>query len=126
MYRTANYAAFYVHGPFSASNLRAYATKDFCYYNQLKMWKAEDSSFPFIDAHGKTYRFRDDSTWETLKSRLHERFNASKNIILFLSEDTKESKALSEEIPYGINTDELPVIVVYPDFSEKSDIACSS
>lgn len=31
--RTANYSAFYVKTPFDASNLGAYATPDFVYYN---------------------------------------------------------------------------------------------
>lgn len=81
--RTANYAAFYVKEPFNASNLGAHATPDFVYYNQLKAWKSQDSSFPFIDAHDKTYNVRDDSSWETLKQRLHQRLNMSKNIIFF-------------------------------------------
>lgn len=122
MNRTANYTAFYVSEPFSTSNLSANATPDFLYYNQLKAWKGSDSSFPFVDAHAKTYNVRDGSEWETLKKRLHERLNASKNIILFLSSNTKNSKALREEIDYGINTKGLPVIVIYPDFKEKSDI----
>lgn len=57
---------------------------------------------------------------------MHERLDASKNIILFLSSNTKNSQALREEIDYGINTKELPVIVIYPDFKEKSDIWCST
>ena len=83
-YRTANYAAFYVKEPFSTTNLSAYATPDFLYYNQLRAWKSADSSFPFIDAHEKTYSVRDSSQWETLKQRLHDRLNVSKNIILFI------------------------------------------
>ena len=47
--RTANYAAFYVKEPFEESNLGAYATPDFVYYNQLRAWKGVDSTFPFID-----------------------------------------------------------------------------
>ena len=124
--RTANYTAFYVSEPFSESNLEAHATPDFLYYNQLRAWKGADSSFPFIDAHAKTYNVRDDSSWETLKKRLHDRLNVSKNIILFLSDNTKNSQALREEIDYGINTKGLPVIVIYPDFKEKSDICCST
>ncbi|WP_303961191.1 TIR domain-containing protein [Succinatimonas hippei] len=123
--RTANYAAFYVAEPFNASNLGAYATPDFIYYNQLLLWKGRDSSFPFVDAHAKTYNVRDDSEWETLKKRLHERLNVSKNIVLFLSSNTKNSRALREEIDYGINIKGLPIIVIYPDFNEKTDI-CSS
>ena len=102
--RTANYSAFYVKTPFNESNLGANATPDFVYYNQLRAWKGADSS------------------WDTLKKRLHERLDASKNIVLFLSSNTKNSQALREEIDYGINTKGLPVIVIYPDFKEKSDI----
>lgn len=120
--RTANYTAFYVAEPFNASNLGANATPDFLYYNQLRAWKAADSTFPFVDAHAKTYNVRDSSEWETLKKRLHDRLNVSKNIVLFLSSNTQNSRALREEIDYGINTKGLPVIVIYPDFKEKSDI----
>ena len=125
MSRTANYSAFYVKEPFATSNLGAYATKDFVYYNELCAWKAKDSSFPFNDAHAKTYNVRDNSSWDTLKARLHQRLDVSKNIILFLSGNTKNSRALREEIDYGINVKGLPVIVVYPDYSEKTDIASS-
>ena len=124
--RTANYSAFYVKTPFNESNLGANATPDFVYYNQLRAWKSADNTFPFIDAHAKTYNVRDDSSWDILKKRLHERLDVSKNIILFLSDNTKNSQALREEVDYGINTKGLPVIVIYPDFKEKTDIACSS
>ncbi len=123
--RTANYAAFYVAEPFSTSNLGAYASPDFRYYNQLRAWKGADNAFPFVDAHAKTYNVRDGSEWETLKRRLHERLNVSKNIVLFLSSNTKNSRALREELDYGINVKGLPVIVIYPDYNEKTDIATS-
>lgn len=121
--RTGNYSAFYVKEPFKESNLGANIARDFVSYNLLKAWKATDSSFPFVDSHNKNYNVRDGSDWEaTLKPRLRDRLNKSKNIVLFLSEHTKNSQALREEIDYGINTNGLPVIVVYPDYSEKSDI----
>lgn len=117
-YRNASYCAFYVSEPFSTSGLGAFATRDFCHYMALKMWKAQDNSFPFTNAHDKTYDVRDGSSWElTLKPRLHERLRHSKNIILFLSSHTKASRALSEEMEYGISTLGLPVIVVYTDFN---------
>lgn len=117
-YRNANYSAFYVAEPFSSSELSAFATPDFCYYMMLKSWKAQDGSFPFINAHDKTYNVRDGSNWElTLKPRLRERLRDSKNIILFLSSNTKASRALSEELEYGMSQLGLPVIVVYPDFA---------
>ena len=127
-YRNGNYSAFYVDSPFDENNLGAHATKDFVYYNLLRAWKGADSSFPFIDSHDKNYNVRDGSDWEkTLKPRIHDRINKSKNQILFLSSITKNSRALREESDYGINTDGLPVIAVYPEYSEKSDIInCSS
>ena len=127
-YRNGNYTAFYVAEPFSERNLGAHSTKDFVYYNLLRAWKGDDSSFPFIDSHNKNYNVRDGSDWEkTLKPRIRDRISNSKNLILFLSSITKNSKALREEVDYGINTKGLPVIVVYPEYSEKSDIInCSS
>ena len=127
-YRNGNYSAFYVSEPFSESSLGAHATKDFVYYSMLRAWKGGDSTFPFIDSHNKNYNVRDGSNWElTLKPRIRERIRGSKNIILFLSSLTKSSRAIREEIDYGINNQELPVIVVYPEYSEKSDIInCNS
>lgn len=126
--RTGNYSAFYVSEPFNESALGAYATKDFVTYSQLRMWKGKDSSFPFVDSHEKNYNVRDGSDWErTLKPRLRDRLSKSKNIILVLSSVTKNSQALREEIDYGINIKGLPVIVIYPEYSEKSEIInCSS
>ena len=122
-YRNANYCAFYVAEPFSESNLGARATPDFVYYNTLRAWKGTDSAYPFIDAHEKTYQVRDGSDWEnTLKPRLHERLKLSKNIILFLSSHTKSSRALKEEIEYGVGYLKLPVIVVYPEYSSTEEI----
>ena len=41
---------------------------------------------------GKTYSVRDGSEWETLKRRLHDRLDVSKNIVLFLRKNKKNSK----------------------------------
>ncbi|MGZ2371810.1 TIR domain-containing protein [Ancylomarina sp. YFZ004] len=121
--KTGNYCALYVKTPFKETNIGANAAKDFVYYNTLRMWKGKDNLFPFVDSHMKNYNVRDDSDWDsTLKPRLRDRLNKSKNIILFLSSDTTNSRALKEEIDFGINTNGLPVIVIYPEYSEKSDI----
>jgi hypothetical protein len=121
--RNGNYCAFYVAEPFSETALNAHATKDFCYYNLLRAWKGLDGTFPFIDAHAKTYSVRDNSDWEvTLKPRLRERLRASKNVILFLSDTTVNSRALREEVDYGINDQTLPVIVVYPGYDSKASL----
>ena len=123
MSKIYNYCAFYVSEPFSESALGAHASKDFCYYNILKAWKGSDSSFPFNNAHDTTYNVRDNSDWEsTLKPRLRERLRNSNNIILFLSDNTVNSSALIEEIDYGINSLELPIIVIYPDLKTKEDL----
>jgi hypothetical protein len=112
-YRNGNYSAFYVAEPFSENNLGAHSTKDFNSYNLLRAWKADDDSFPFIDSHNKNYNVRDGSDWEkTLKPRIQERLSNSKNIIFFLSSITKNSRALREEINFGIGNKGLPVIVV--------------
>jgi len=122
-YRNGNYAAFYVAEPFNTSALGAHATKDFCYYNLLRTWKGADSSFPFNDSHDKTYNVRDNSDWETtLKQRLRERLRNSKNIVLFLSSATANSRPLREEIDYGINDQGLPVIVIYPEYDTKASL----
>ncbi|WP_061841459.1 TIR domain-containing protein [Tetragenococcus halophilus] len=123
VYKNGNYSAFYVSEPFHESSLGANATKDFVTYNMLRAWKGRDTTFPFNDSHNKNYNVRDGSNWElTLKPRLHERLGNSKNIIFILSSITKNSKALREEISYGIDTLGLPIIVIYPDYEEKRDI----
>jgi hypothetical protein len=123
MSRISNYCAFYVSEPFNESSLGAYATEDFCYYSILKAWKGSDNTFPFKNAHDTTYNVRDNSNWElTLKPRLRERLRNSKNIILFLSQKTSNSRALREEIEYGINTLNLPIIVIYPDLKTKEEL----
>lgn len=127
MSKNCNYSAFYVSEPFSESSLGANATRDFCHYNMLKAWKGGDSSFPFNNAHDTNYNVRDNSDWElTLKPRLRQRLRNSKNILLFLSDYTKSSRALREEIDYGINVLNLPVIVIYPDLKSREDMLNAS
>ena len=124
MSKIYNYSAFYVSEPFSESSLGAHASKDFCYYNMLRAWKGSDSSFPFNNAHDTTYSVRDNSDWETtLKPRLRERLRNSKNLILFLSDYTSNSRALREEVDYAMNSLNLPVIVIYPDLKSKEEVA---
>ena len=48
-------------------------------------------------------------------------FVLSKNIILFLSSKTINSRAVNEEIEYGINSG-LPIIIIYPDYNEKAQL----
>ncbi|MBY5751790.1 TIR domain-containing protein [Rhizobium leguminosarum] len=121
--RNATYCAFYVAEPFDPGALGAHGTKDFCYYNLLRSWKGNDSTFPFVDAHALTYSVRDNSDWEkTLKPRLRERIRSSKNVILFLSSGTQNSRAIREEVDYAINDQGLPIIVVYPEYDTKESL----
>lgn len=46
--------------------------------------------------------------------------------MLILSNNTVESKAVKEELEYGIHDQGLPVIVIYPDYNEKINIADSN
>lgn len=43
-----------------------------------------------------------------------------------MSSVTKSSKALRKEIDYGINTLGLPIIVIYPEFKDKSSLLTST
>ena len=54
--------------------------------------------------------------------RLRARLKLSKNIILFLSSSTISSRALREELDYGINQQKLPVIVIYPEYKTKESL----
>lgn len=122
-YRNGNYCAFYVKEPFDQTNLGANACHDFDVYRMLQAWKEYYDDFLFCDSHNKTYNVRDDSDWETtLKPRLRERLRNSKNIIFILSSNTINSRALREELHYGINILKLPVIVIYRDFNDNDDI----
>lgn len=123
MARNGNYSAFYVAEPFDPGPLQAHAAKDFCYYNLLRTWKGGDAAFPFFDSHALTYNVRDGSDWETtLKPRLRARLRASKNMVLFLSSTTINSRALREEVDYAINDQGLPVIVIYPEYTAKESL----
>lgn len=127
MSKIYNYSAFYVSEPFNESSLGAHATEDFCYYNMLRAWKGGDPTFPFNNAHDTTYNVRDNSDWEsTLKPRLRKRLSNSKNLILFLSNKTVNSRALREEIDYAINTLKLPVIAIYPDLKTLKELRNST
>ena len=122
-YRNGNYCAFYVKEPFNQTNLGANACHDFDVYRMLQAWAEKYEEFSFCDSHDKTYNVRDDSDWETtLKPRLRERLRNSKNIVFILSSNTINSRALREELDYGINTLKLPVIVIYRDYDNNDDI----
>lgn len=115
-----NYSIFHVEEPFNELSAGALAQKDYYYYNQLRTWKFKDELFPFNDIHHKKYDVRDGSDWDSvLKPRIKERLDKADNIILFLSENTFQSRGVKEELEYGIGYLKLPVIVLYADIHDK-------
>lgn len=90
---------------------------DIKYFNLLKAWaNSKDIEFTFSDSHQKTYQVSDDSKLSTLRSRLSERINNSKNIFIILSDETKlNNRNLNWEIKRAFEC-ELPFIIVYPDY----------
>ena len=87
-YRNGTYIAFDGQGTTSPDE------SDIKYFNLLKAWKKSGQDFKFSDSHKKTYQVRDSSYRETLKRRLRERLNESKNFVLILSEDTRADREM--------------------------------
>ena len=123
-----NYCSFYIQTedpeePFFENQLGATSTKDYAYYNQLKLWKRMDRSFNYADAHCMTYPFRTGISWEKkLKPLIHERIDNSKNVLLLLSSITQETQQMNEEMDYCINVCGKPVIVVYVECQEQEEV----
>lgn len=117
--RPQNYCSFYVREPFVEYKINATSTPDYCYYNQLKVWRRCDRSFNYYDAHCLTYNLRDGRPFEEVKQIIHERIDRSKSIILILTSNTEESDIMNEELDYGINEKRLPVVVVYPELRQE-------
>jgi len=112
-YRNGTYIAFHAKG----TNIPT--ESDIKYYNLIKAWSAKkDDDFTFTNSHEKTSALRTTSSKETLKNRLSERLrNHSKNMILILTEDTKnDTDWVPFEIEYAVETCEIPIIVAYPDY----------
>lgn len=65
------------------------------YYRTIEMWKGNDDiKFSYTNSHDKTYAVRDDSLCSTLKARIQERLRGSKNILVILSPDTRETGSM--------------------------------
>ena len=75
--RTGSYVAFDGLGEVDPSK------SDFKYYATLQAWNAnKDIDFRLTNSHEKTYAVRDDSSRETLESRICERLSMSKNMLI--------------------------------------------
>ncbi len=111
-YRNGTYVAFHAEGTTDPT------ASDIKYYNLMKAWEGSKSiEFSFTDSHDKTAAVRDSSKRATLKSRLKERLNNSKHLVLILTSNTKnDTDWVPFEIQYAIDNCNLPVIAVYPEY----------
>lgn len=110
-YRNGTYVAF------DGQNTTDPTNSDIRYYNLFKAW-AENRriEFTFVNSHDKTYQVRDSSSRETLENRICERLLNSKNMLVILSSDTRETGSmLSFEIRKAVDDYSIPLIIAYPD-----------
>lgn len=91
------------------------AESDFKYYATIQAWNAgKNIVFKFVNSHDKTSAVRDTSLRSSLESRIRERLAASKNCLVFLSDDTRKSGSmLSYEIERAVDKYDIPLICVY-------------
>jgi hypothetical protein len=108
-YRTGTYVAFHAGGSSDPTE------SDMKYYGTLRMWDVRpDHEFEFVNSHEKTAAVRDSSKKETLRRRLIERLNRSKNMILIIGEDTKDDTDwIPFEIRYAVDECEIPIIATH-------------
>ena len=111
-YRSGTYVAFHAGGTTDPT------ASDIKYYNTLKMWSASKNiEFRLINSHEKTSAVRDTSTRETLRRALVTRLNNSKNMLLILTNSTKnDNDWVPFEIAHAVDSCDMPIIAAYPDF----------
>ena len=88
---------------------------DFKYFSAMQAWSAgKHIEFKFVNSHDKTNAIHDTSKRATLEARIRERLAASKNVVLMISRDTRQSDStLSYEIEKAVDTYKLPLIIAY-------------
>lgn len=88
---------------------------DFRYYATIQGWSASKSSvFRLTNSHEKASAVRDTSKLATLQASIRQRLQASKNMLIVLSDDTRKSgSVLSWEIERAVENYELPLIIAY-------------
>ncbi len=86
------------------------ADNDIRYYRIMTAWKANDNiDFNFHDAHDIN-NLRDGSSEETIKRKLRERMNGTKQVIVLVGDSTKDLyKYVRWEIEIAISMD-IPII----------------
>jgi hypothetical protein len=111
-YRNGTYVAFHADGTSQPTE------SDMKYYNLLRAWHVrEDNDFEFVNSHEKTAAVRDSSRKETLRRRLMERLNNSKNMILIIGPTTwQDTDWVPFEIEYAVDDCKIPIIAAYPGY----------
>lgn len=112
-YRNGTYIAFDGQGELNHSK------SDIKYFNLLKGWNSSER-INFIDSHEKNGNVRDSSLDETKKASLRERLNNSKQILIIISEDTRQTGSLLDyEIEYAKKIG-LPFIICYAGVTKRN------
>ncbi len=110
--RTGTYIAFDALGETDPTK------SDFRFYGTIQAWdKSKHIDFQFVNSHDKTYAVKDTSQLETLKQRIRDRLSASKQMVVIVTTDTRNTGSmLSYEIEQAIDKYKLPLICIYPGF----------
>lgn len=109
-YRNGTYIAFHAGGTTNPT------ASDIKYYNALQAWNANKKfDFQFVNSHDKTSAVRDSSSRETLRRAIVTRLNNSKNMVLILTETTKnDTDWVPFEIEQAIDKCKITIIAAYP------------
>ena len=112
-YRNGTYVAFHAEGTSDPTET------DMKYYRLLTAWHENDGiDFDVINSHEKTSAVRDTSKRRTLRARLKERLNHSKNMVLIIGKTTHlDNDWVPFEIRYAVDSCEIPIIAAYPGYN---------
>jgi hypothetical protein len=111
-YRNGTYIAFHAQGSTDPTD------SDIKYYRLLLAWhENEDIELRLVNSHEKTAAVRDTSLKETLRNRLKERLRNSRNMVLILTDTTRnDTDWVPFEIRHAIDECEIPIIAAYPGY----------
>lgn len=112
-YRNGTYVAFHAGGTPDP------IASDIKYYRLLKAWHENDGiEFRLIDSHEKTAAVRDSSLRETLRTRLKERLNNSRNMLLIIGNTTRfDTDWVPFEIEHAVDRCSIPIVAAYTDLT---------
>lgn len=96
---------------------------DFRFYATIQGWSASKySDFRFTNSHEKASAVRDTSKLATLQASIRQRLQASKNMLIVLSNDTRKSgSVLSWEIEKAVDSYGLPLIIAHTGYNSIMD-----